>query len=81
MCEGSCTPPKFGFCVQSTPKKLYDKKNSFSSSGKIKDDGDDLIEVVNKLQNTLAATGHTLSISLPQIVVVGCQSAGKSSVL
>ncbi|KAG8178008.1 hypothetical protein JTE90_004488 [Oedothorax gibbosus] len=41
----------------------------------------DLIEVVNKLQNKLAASGKLLDISLPQIVVVGCQSAGKSSVL
>ncbi|XP_054707180.1 dynamin-1-like, partial [Uloborus diversus] len=41
----------------------------------------DLIELVNQLQNKLAAGGHSLKISLPQIVVVGCQSAGKSSVL
>ncbi|XP_054720053.1 dynamin-1-like [Uloborus diversus] len=41
----------------------------------------DLIDVVNDLQNKLTASGHTLDVSLPQIVVVGCQSAGKSSVL
>ncbi|XP_054718564.1 dynamin-1-like [Uloborus diversus] len=41
----------------------------------------DLIDVVNDLQNKLALGGHTLDIALPQIVVVGCQSAGKSSVL
>ncbi|XP_054720945.1 dynamin-2-like [Uloborus diversus] len=41
----------------------------------------ELIDVVNDLQNKVAASGHTLEISLPQIVVVGTQSAGKSSVL
>ncbi|KFM63946.1 Dynamin-1, partial [Stegodyphus mimosarum] len=41
----------------------------------------DLIDIVNELQNKLAASGHSLDVSLPQIVVVGCQSAGKSSVL
>ncbi|XP_035230176.1 dynamin-like, partial [Stegodyphus dumicola] len=41
----------------------------------------DLIDVVNELQNKLAASGHSVDISLPQIAVVGGQSAGKSSVL
>nr|WBW70075.1 venom protein [Lampona murina] len=41
----------------------------------------DLIDVVNTLQNKLNASGHSLDIALPQIVVIGCQSAGKSSVL
>jgi GTP-binding protein EngB required for normal cell division len=39
-----------------------------------------LIPVLNKLQDVFATVGaHT--VNLPQIVVVGCQSAGKSSVL
>jgi len=39
-----------------------------------------LIPVLNKLQDVFATVGaHT--IDLPQIVAVGCQSAGKSSVL
>nr|XP_018670134.1 dynamin-1 isoform X16 [Ciona intestinalis] len=40
-----------------------------------------LIPLVNKLQDAFAHTGSTLNIDLPQIAVVGGQSAGKSSVL
>ena len=41
---------------------------------------DNLIPVVNKLQDVFGAIGHQ-TIDLPQIVVVGSQSVGKSSVL
>ncbi|GAA6023584.1 hypothetical protein JCM10207_005723 [Rhodosporidiobolus poonsookiae] len=40
----------------------------------------DLIKVVNKLQETFSTVGGE-TVDLPQIVVVGSQSAGKSSVL
>lgn len=40
-----------------------------------------LIPVVNKLQDVFANLGMPLSLDLPQIAVVGSQSAGKSSVL
>jgi GTP-binding protein EngB required for normal cell division len=39
-----------------------------------------LIPVLNKLQDVFQRVGNS-SINLPQIVVVGCQSCGKSSVL
>lgn len=39
-----------------------------------------LIDVVNKLQDAFSKAGIP-SIDLPQIAVVGAQSAGKSSVL
>lgn len=39
-----------------------------------------LIPIVNKLQDVFGAIGQD-SIDLPQITVVGSQSAGKSSVL
>jgi GTPase SAR1 family protein len=39
-----------------------------------------LIPVLNKLQDVFAKVGSE-GISLPQIVVIGAQSSGKSSVL
>jgi dynamin 1-like protein len=40
-----------------------------------------LIPVASKLQDVLGALGHSTALDLPQIVVVGGQSSGKSSVL
>lgn len=43
--------------------------------------GEDLLGIVNKLQDLVFNTIGSDSLDLPQIVVVGSQSAGKSSVL
>jgi dynamin 1/3 len=40
-----------------------------------------LIHIVNKLQDAFAHLGDKNPLDLPQIAVVGSQSAGKSSVL
>jgi dynamin GTPase len=40
-----------------------------------------LIQIVNRLQDAFAHLGDKSPIDLPQIAVVGSQSAGKSSVL
>ena len=40
-----------------------------------------LIPIINSLLDACTQTGLTFQLDLPQIVVVGCQSAGKSSVL
>ena len=40
-----------------------------------------LIPIVNRLQDAFASLGVPLALDLPQIAVVGSQSAGKSSVL
>lgn len=42
---------------------------------------ENLIPLVNKLQDAFAISGTPISLDLPQIAVVGSQSAGKSSVL
>lgn len=39
------------------------------------------IQLINDLQDVCTATGSDFQYKLPQIVVVGAQSAGKSSVL
>ena len=41
----------------------------------------ELIVTINKLQDVFTTTGTKLGLQLPQIAVVGGQSAGKSSVL
>ena len=41
----------------------------------------ELIPIVNKLQDAFTSIGQQSPIDLPQIAVVGGQSAGKSSVL
>ncbi|EJW73078.1 dynamin [Wuchereria bancrofti] len=40
-----------------------------------------LIPIINRLQDAFAQLGTSLNFDLPQIAVVGGQSAGKSSVL
>lgn len=40
-----------------------------------------LIPIVNRLQDAFAQLGVSMALDLPQIAVVGGQSAGKSSVL
>lgn len=40
-----------------------------------------LIPIVNKLQDAFTSMGVHMQLNLPQIAVVGGQSAGKSSVL
>ncbi|XP_044000042.1 dynamin-1a isoform X1 [Gambusia affinis] len=42
---------------------------------------DDLIPLVNRMQDAFSAIGQNANLDLPQIAVVGGQSAGKSSVL
>jgi replication fork clamp-binding protein CrfC len=42
---------------------------------------DDLIKTVNKLQDAFTTVGLSNPVDLPQIVVIGSQSSGKSSVL
>ncbi|XP_055001579.1 dynamin-1 isoform X8 [Sorex araneus] len=42
---------------------------------------EDLIPLVNRLQDAFSAIGQNADLDLPQIAVVGGQSAGKSSVL
>lgn len=42
---------------------------------------EDLIPLVNRMQDAFSAIGQNANLDLPQIAVVGGQSAGKSSVL
>lgn len=40
-----------------------------------------LIPVINKIQDALSSAEMPIELDLPQIIVIGSQSAGKSSVL
>ena len=42
---------------------------------------EELIKKVNKLQDAFSTVGVSNPVDLPQIVVIGSQSSGKSSVL
>lgn len=42
---------------------------------------DQLITLVNEIQDIVVTLNHEFTVELPQIAVVGSQSAGKSSVL
>lgn len=42
---------------------------------------ENLIFVINEVQDVCTKAGAYVQFDLPQIAVVGCQSAGKSSVL
>lgn len=50
-------------------------------SGTTNDGMQGLISIVNRLQDAFAHLGQRNPLDLPQIAVVGGQSAGKSSVL
>ena len=41
----------------------------------------DLISLLGEIQNTLVSNNLQFDISIPQIVVIGSQSVGKSSLL
>ena len=61
----------------STPPPLQHQHLTLQTNKKMMED---LIPMINKLQDVLATVGTDM-IDLPQIVVVGSQSSGKSSVL
>ncbi|EFO21103.2 DRP-1 protein [Loa loa] len=72
--------------TESTTKTHLRKSNSVVVNGKRVKNSlifmESLIPVINKLQEVFSAIGtREAEIQLPQIVVVGSQSAGKSSVL
>lgn len=68
---GSLAELRRGFSAVIHQKVLAPKNSGMSK----------LIEVVNKLQEACSEVNADMQYDLPQIAVVGCQSAGKSSVL
>ncbi|CAL1267493.1 unnamed protein product [Larinioides sclopetarius] len=66
--------------MHSTPRKRCHGRSELTCL-KRKENKIDIIDVVNNLQNKLTSKGRLLEVPLPQIVVEGGQSSGKSSVL
>ena len=67
-------------------RESFDRENEIErkgESGKMSwnPSMEELIPIVNKLQDAFTSLGMQSPIDLPQIAVVGGQSAGKSSVL
>ena len=61
---------------------FYKKSTYALQSSDNEDDGmKKLIGIINELQDVFALFSGDIGIKLPQIAVVGTQSAGKSSVL
>ena len=68
------------FCFQPTSVFVCEKKlKTVKMAGN--QGMENLIPIINKLQDAFATLGVPISLDLPQIAVVGSQSAGKSSVL
>uniref|UniRef100_A0A6Q2XUT0 dynamin GTPase n=1 Tax=Esox lucius TaxID=8010 RepID=A0A6Q2XUT0_ESOLU len=63
------------FCVQVVDSRI-DGSVTMGNRGM-----EELIPLVNKLQDAFSTIGQSYNLDLPQIAVVGGQSAGKSSVL
>ncbi|XP_055936442.1 dynamin-like [Argiope bruennichi] len=66
--------------MYSTPRRRCNGRSELKFV-KRKGNEADVIDVINKLQNKLTSNGKLLEVPLPQIVVEGGQSSGKSSVL
>ena len=60
-------------------KQVFPKSNEFKMT--TNKGMKDIISTINRLQDIFSITGQSLGLELPQIAVVGGQSAGKSSVL
>ncbi|PAV70391.1 hypothetical protein WR25_06429 isoform C [Diploscapter pachys] len=80
--QGMCSLERFVYCETPLVEKTEELKKALPDRSKIRIKMESLIPVVNKLQDVFATLGRKEDqINLPQIVVVGSQSAGKSSVL
>ncbi|KAL0234717.1 hypothetical protein PCE1_001753 [Barthelona sp. PCE] len=78
---GTMAQPKPKPQMQSGTKTFEEDESGISGLLKPTGNMEYLIDIVNQMQDILAVSGLTSVISLPQIAVVGAQSAGKSSVL
>ncbi|OAT05071.1 vacuolar protein sorting-associated protein 1 [Blastomyces gilchristii SLH14081] len=80
----SCLPPYYSHTSPSTElswMRLSLDMSATPSGYSINVNDPSLISLVNKLQDVFTTVGVQNPIDLPQIVVVGSQSSGKSSVL
>lgn len=62
-------------------RQFQTQKETFSFANSFLTDMELLIPMINQLQNIVATAKFKIPLNLPQIAVVGAQSAGKSSVL
>lgn len=88
LCQTAAPSPKLSFAEKAAAWIVFDRPEEQNRACRADQSTimgnrgmEDLIPLINKLQDAFSSIGQSCNLDLPQIAVVGGQSAGKSSVL